>query len=31
MVRKEMDKLNTDIVFKNRDDRVADIIKGRSE
>ena len=30
MVRKEMDKLNTDIVFKNRDDRVAEIIKGAS-
>ena len=31
MVRKEMDKLNTDIVFRNRDDRVSEIIKGRSE
>lgn len=31
MVRKEMDKLNTDIVFKNRDDRVADIVKGRQQ
>jgi hypothetical protein len=30
MVRKEMDKLNTDIVFKNRDDRVSDIIRGGS-
>jgi hypothetical protein len=30
MVRKEMDKLNTDIVFKNRDDRVSDIIRGVS-
>lgn len=29
MVRKEMDKLHTDIVFKNRDDRVNDVI-GRS-
>lgn len=28
MLRKEMDKLNTDIVFKNRDDRVGDIIRG---
>lgn len=28
MVRKEMDKLNTDIVFRNRDDRVEDIIRG---
>jgi hypothetical protein len=28
MVRKEMDKLNTDIVFKNKDDRVTDIIRG---
>lgn len=26
MVRKEMDKLHTDIVFKNRDDRVSDIV-----
>ena len=26
MIRKEMDKLNTDIVFKNRDDRVSDIV-----
>lgn len=31
MVRKEMDKLSTDIVFRNRDDRVSEIIKGRSE
>lgn len=31
MVRKEMDKLNTDIVFRNRDDRVADIVRGRQE
>jgi hypothetical protein len=31
MVRKEMDKLSTDIVFRNRDDRVADIVKGRQE
>lgn len=30
MVRKEMDKLNTDIVFRNRDDRVSDIIRGGS-
>lgn len=30
MVRKEMDKLHTDIVFKNRDDRVEDIIRGAS-
>jgi len=28
MVRKEMDKLNTDIVFKNKDDRVSNIVKG---
>jgi hypothetical protein len=28
MLRKEMDKLNTDIVFKNRDDRVGEIIRG---
>lgn len=26
MIRKEMDKLNTDIVFKNKDDRVSDIV-----
>lgn len=26
MIRKEMDKLNTDIVFKNRDDHVSDLI-----
>lgn len=31
MVRKEMDKLHTDIVFKNRDDRVEDIIRGVSK
>lgn len=31
MVRKEMDKLNTDIVFKNKDDKVSEIIKGRQE
>lgn len=31
MVRKEMDKLSTDIVFRNRDDRVSEIVKGRSE
>lgn len=31
MVRKEMDKLNTDIVLRNRDDRVADIVRGRQE
>lgn len=30
MVRKEMDKLNTDIVFRNKDDRVSDIV-GRRE
>jgi len=30
MVRKEMDKLNTDIVFKNKDDRVSNIIRGGS-
>lgn len=30
MVRKEMDKLNTDIVFKNKDDRVLDVIRGGS-
>jgi hypothetical protein len=28
MLRKEMDKLNTDIVFRNRDDRVNDIVRG---
>lgn len=28
MLRKEMDKLNTDIVSRNRDDRVNDIIRG---
>jgi hypothetical protein len=28
MVRKEMDKLNTDIVFRNKDDRVGEIIRG---
>lgn len=32
MVRKEMDKLNTDIVLRNRDDRVGDIVgRSRSE
>lgn len=31
MVRKEMDKLSTDIVFRNRDDRVSEIVKGRPE
>lgn len=32
MVRKEMDKLNTDIVFKNRDDVVSGIVgRSRSE
>jgi len=31
MVRKEMDKLHTDIVFKNKDDRVSDIVRGGSE
>ena len=30
MVRKEMDKLNTDIVLKNRDDAVSGIIGRRS-
>jgi len=30
MVRKEMDKLNTDIVFKNKDDRVSNIVRGGS-
>lgn len=30
MVRKEMDKLNTDIVFKNKDDRVLDVVRGGS-
>jgi hypothetical protein len=31
MIRKEMDKLNTDIVLRNRDDRVSDIINRRPE
>ena len=31
MVRKEMDKLNTDIVLKNRDDAVSGIIGRRSQ
>lgn len=31
MVRKEMDKLNTDIVFRGRDDRVNDIVGRRHE
>lgn len=31
MVRKEMDKLNTDIVFRGRDDRVHDIVGRRQE
>ena len=31
MVRKEMDKLNTDIVFKNRDDKVSEIVRGRQD
>ena len=30
MVRKEMDKLNTDIVFKNKDDRVSNIVRGNT-
>jgi len=30
MVRKEMDKLNTDIVLRSRDDRVGDIVRGQS-
>jgi len=29
MVRKEMDKLNTDIVFRNRDERVSEIVSRR--
>ena len=29
MVRKEMDKLHTDIVFKNKDDQVQDIVGRR--
>jgi hypothetical protein len=28
MLRKEMDKLNTDIVFRGRDDRVNEIVRG---
>lgn len=31
MVRKEMDKLNTDIVFRGRDDRVNEIVGRRHE
>jgi hypothetical protein len=31
MIRKEMDKLNTDIVFKNKDDRVSDIVGRKGE
>jgi len=31
MVRKEMDKLHTDIVFKNKDDQVQDIIGRRRD
>lgn len=31
MVRKEMDKLNTDIVFRGRDDRVHDIVGRRGD
>jgi len=31
MIRKEMDKLNTDIVFKNKDDKVSDIVGRRRE
>jgi len=31
MVRKEMDKLNTDIVFRGRDDRVHDIVGRRQD
>jgi hypothetical protein len=30
MVRKEMDKLNTDIVFKSKEDRVLDVVRGGS-
>lgn len=31
MIRKEMDKLNTDIVFRGKDDRVNDIIARRQD
>lgn len=31
MIRKEMDKLNTDIVLRNKDDRVSDIVGRRGE
>lgn len=31
MIRKEMDKLNTDIVFRGRDDRVNDIVARRQD
>ena len=31
MIRKEMDKLNTDIVFKNRDDLITDIVGRKQE